>query len=419
MLSRPTKVLVGLLLAAGGAAYWLISEHAGEPLPVPEDAVPPGRWSRVPAGGSADDQALVSLLSLPYLEGKVEAGEVSGVTVHDPERAWDGLNLYCSGHAPEALLMDMAGRVLHRWRMPFRQAFPDRPRNQESAFFRRVALLPGGQLLALFHGTGLVKLDRDSRLLWTRPIAAFNDFWVAPDGGILVLTKEAEIIPSIHPEEPVLEDFVVELSASGEEMGRLSLLELFRRAPWADLLRDMKPHGDVLHSNTVTRLDGRAPQPFLAGGNLLVSLREVDVIGAIDPEAPEVVWALDGPWHRQHEPVALADGNVLLFDNRGSPGGGARALEIDPASGEVVWSFGDAPGQEIYSPEGGTVARLPNGNTLITASESGRVFEVTPGGEVVWEFVSPHRAGPDRQLVATLWEMQRLEGSGVDWLDGS
>ena len=29
---------------------------------------------------------------------------------------------------------------------------------------------------------------------------------------------------------------------------------------------------------------------------------------------------------------------------------------------------------------------MPNGNTLITDSNNGRVFEVTKNGEVVWEF---------------------------------
>jgi hypothetical protein len=34
--------------------------------------------------------------------------------------------------------------------------------------------------------------------------------------------------------------------------------------------------------------------------------------------------------------------------------------------------------------------RLPNGNTLITEGADGRVFEVTTGGDIVWEYVSPY-----------------------------
>jgi hypothetical protein len=51
---------------------------------------------------------------------------------------------------------------------------------------------------------------------------------------------------------------------------------------------------------------------------------------------------------------------------------------------------------------------LWNGNTLITESENGRAIEVTRGGRVVWEFNSPHRAGPRSELVATLFEVLRL-----------
>jgi hypothetical protein len=36
------------------------------------------------------------------------------------------------------------------------------------------------------------------------------------------------------------------------------------------------------------------------------------------------------------------------------------------------------------------VQRLPNGNTLICEGLTGRIFEVTPSGDVVWEYTSPH-----------------------------
>lgn len=415
MLSRATSILLAFLLIAAAVVYWTSSRDIAAPMAVPEDAVPPGRWSRVPKPPPGGDD-LAAVLSLPYVAGKIEAGETSGVVAYDRTRAWDGLNLYCSGHAPEAVLMDMRGRVLHRWSFAFGDAFPELRPSQETAFFRRVALLPGGGLVALFQGKGLIELDRDSRLLWARAIPVFNDLWVEPDGSLLVLTKRARVIPDINPREAVLEDFVVTLDPEGRETGRLSLLDLFRQPPWDELLDPMSERGDILHSNTVTRLSGRAPEPEFADGNLLVSLRQVDVVGVVDPGRRRVVWARRGPWHRQHEPVVLADGHLLVFDNQGRSDG-ARILELDPASGEIVWSYGEAPGQEIFSPEGGAVARLPNGNTLVTASEGGRAIEVDPSGEIVWEFVSPHRAGPDDSLVAALWEVQRIDPQRAVWLD--
>ena len=34
---------------------------------------------------------------------------------------------------------------------------------------------------------------------------------------------------------------------------------------------------------------------------------------------------------------------------------------------------------------------MKNGNTFITEGVSGRMFEVTPQGEIVWEYLSPFR----------------------------
>ena len=52
---------------------------------------------------------------------------------------------------------------------------------------------------------------------------------------------------------------------------------------------------------------------------------------------------------------------------------------------EIVWEYD----QDFYSRIISGVQRLPNGNTLITEGTGGRLIEVTPAGEVAWEFVNP------------------------------
>jgi len=54
---------------------------------------------------------------------------------------------------------------------------------------------------------------------------------------------------------------------------------------------------------------------------------------------------------------------------------------------------------------GGAAQRLSNGNTLITESDEGRVFEVTKGGERVWSYMNSDRAGGKR---ATIYRMTRI-----------
>jgi hypothetical protein len=40
---------------------------------------------------------------------------------------------------------------------------------------------------------------------------------------------------------------------------------------------------------------------------------------------------------------------------------------------------------------------LPNGNTLIDEGMGGRLFQITPVGDIVWEYVNPY---PGRSIVA-------------------
>src|SRR5690606_36181070 len=109
-----------------------------------------------------------------------------------------------------------------------------------------------------------------------------------------------------------------------------------------------------------------------------------------------------------------------LFDNLGGRDpriGRSRVLEIDPATGAVTWSYEGTVKTPFQSDTCGSCQRMPNGNTVITESDHGRAFEVTRDGEIVWEFVSPHRAGERNELIATLFELIRLPPDfPLDWL---
>ena len=54
-----------------------------------------------------------------------------------------------------------------------------------------------------------------------------------------------------------------------------------------------------------------------------------------------------------------------------------------------VWHYEAANRADFFSSEISGAQRLPNGNTLICAGVIGNLFEVTPGGEMVWQYVNP------------------------------
>jgi hypothetical protein len=374
-------------------------------------------------GGLAGDQeeAIARLRALGYLAGYEPAPELENVTTYVPGLAYEGLNLYTSGHAPEAVLMDMNGKVLHRWAYEFRDALPDHPEPEGS--FRletwpRVHLYDNGDLLANFDGYALIKVDRDSNLIWAKAGGFHHDIHVEDDGTIYVLTEEIKIIPRIHAYEPCVEDFITLLDPDGNIIRSTSILEAFENSSYASFLDNMGNYGDVLHTNTIEVLDGThaGRAPFFKKGNVLISVRTLNVIAIVDLELEKVVWALSGQWIGQHEPTLLADGHMLLFDNLGHQRA-SKVIEIDPFTQEIVWAYEGTPENGFYSPSSGRNQRLPNGNTIINEATGGRVFEVTPDRKIVWEFYNPARAGEDKELIATLFHFWRYGPEQfADWL---
>ncbi|MEO1018621.1 MAG: arylsulfotransferase family protein, partial [Pseudomonadota bacterium] len=164
------------------------------------------------------------------------------------------------------------------------------------------------------------------------------------------------------------------------------------------------PKGDYLHPNNVEIVtpEFAAQIPGWEEGQVLVSLLGMNGLALVDLDKRAVVDFIHGVWHEQHDPDLLANGNILLFDNQGDLAAGmhSQILEIDPRNNEIVWRFPATDAEPFYSKALGNQQRLGNGNVLITESLHGRIFEVTPSGDVVWEYLNPaERAGFHEFLV--------------------
>ncbi len=341
-----------------------------------------------------------------------------GVTTYDAARAYNGHTLVVYGQS--AVLVDMAGEEVHRWHLPA-EALREHGVSWEGEapepwyYWKPARLLPNGELIAIVdrvhftpEGLALIKLDSESRPLWVRPAFVHHDFDIDAEGRIYVLDQELretalEGLPNLVP--PFIDEGVLVLSPEGEPLARVSITEAFQRSAYRAMLnrfalinRDV--WGDYLHSNNVDVIDGEAAAAFdfLEEGQVMLSLREISAIAALDLEEERIVWAARGPWHMQHDPDLLADGSMLLFDNQGdwSRGGGSRVIRFDPVGGGIVWQYPAKPGQQLHSPFRAEQEQLPNGNVLINDFHTGRLIEVTPGGDIVWEYHCPF-THPERE----------------------
>ena len=185
---------------------------------------------------------------------------------------------------------------------------------------------------------------------------------------------------------------------------------------------------DWLHVNSATyvgpnRWFDQGDARF-APNNVIISSREASIIAIVGRNG-SIVWRMGPDYSASRELRAIRQiigqhhahlipkglpgaGNLLVFDNGGSSGygfaspvapdgrgafqrAGSRVLEINPLTLELVWSYQNA---RFFSTNISGAQRLPNGNTLITAGAGGRMFEVTPKNEIVWEYMYP-QFGPN------------------------
>lgn len=338
--------------------------------------------------------------------------EQRGVTRYIPDKCFDGLTLYTSGHDCAAFLVDMNGQLQHSWRLPFHTLWDNPPHVERAvppAFvhWRRAHLFPNGDLIAMYEaagdtpwGYGLVKVDRQSNVIWSLADHIHHDLVVRPDGSVITLAHDwrngdaTPVSGTEHLGRVLLDDYVLVVSADGEVTQRVSLLDAITGSDYADLLTTVtEEEWDLLHTNTVELItpEFAAHHDFAKAGQVMVSLRSRNALAILDLQSEQIVWASCGPYRAQHDPDVLPNGNVLLFDNHGNagPGGPSRILELDPASQAIRWSYAGSESEPLFSLVRSTQQLLPNDNVLITESDAGRILEVSRSGEICWEFRNP------------------------------
>lgn len=382
------------------------------------------------------DRRLEMLRSVPYIafsETTVDESE-TGVIFHNPEKACAGYNFFCNKLLGEVLLLDMVGRVMHRWTYP-------NPPPRKSSGSEHAVMLENGDLLVLKTFVELLRINWDSELIWRKKLDAHHDLAPAPDGSFYAITQEVKN----HRGKKVRFDAILHMTAEGEEKHRWSTYDHFAEIrgvldtrSFLDTIldsllacrsqEDEKSSGgksamalprhnysyfnmnsiSLLPATSLAEKDSRFRQ-----GNLLVCFRNVNQIAVLAKDTYRVLWAWgEGELEWPHHPTMLEDGHILIFDN-GVQRQYSRVVELDPESEVIVWEYRGDPPEDFYSYSRGSAQRLPNGNTLICESDKGRVFEVTKEGEVVWLWVEPV-AG--KGLPETVYRMMRLSSPQVDKL---
>lgn len=324
------------------------------------------------------------------------------VTLYDPSRAYNGYTLFWNFCGKDAWLIDMQGYVVHRWKMPHPPALHGvlLPNGNLFAAVRPLSMEEAAKLLPRgFGGIGgqLIEADWQGDLVWKLDVPfQVHDFYHLDNGNTVFISWHpsgqlpadfaATVkggIPGTEDNGVIWADAFVEVNSSGQEVWKWLPYE------------HMDPEIDV-----ICPLEARTFYPYvnsimsLPNGDILVSMRFTNTVAIIDKATGDIKWRWGpGEIAHQHDANMIDNGNILVFDNGGHRYGFqpaySRIVEVNPASNKIVWEYKSDPPTDFYTPVMGGCQRLPNGNTLICESLTGRIFEVTYEGKIVWEFVNP------------------------------
>lgn len=367
----------------------------------------------------------------------------TGVTIYKPEKTWGHYTIY-SGADKNSYLIDMNGHVVNSWPykgFPTEIIDPAVNKGQLGHVLVQLEERPDADKKSFGNGVNnhsVGELDWKGNIVWQwkgEKTAAHahqhHEIERLKNGNTLLLANRIHKIKGFKLDRTI-DDVIYEVSPQGEIVWQWLAsehLNEFGFTPEQVELVKNSNLADYLHLNNARTLG--ANKWFDAGDqrfhpdNIIIDSRQANFMAIIDKKTGKVVWNL-GPNYSSaelknpfvageskpravdqlsglHDAKMIAKGlpgagNILVFDNQGGSGypavsyqistGASRVVEIDPSTKQIVWEY--RPGTSFFSAFTSSARRLPNANTLITEGQTGRVFQVTKAGEIVWEYVSPH-----------------------------
>ena len=211
-------------------------------------------------------------------------------------------------------------------------------------------------------------------------------------------------------------DTVVEVSEGGSDHRVVfDFLTDYPVAPYWSCSH-MRGHGWLPDHNEWTHTNSLVPHP--TDDAWLLMPRYLDAVIKVDRATSTVDWqlggrhdffdlSLDDALSHPHMSHAFDD-RLLVFDNSTGHGALRRErsrvveyqLDEEGHRAEVVWVYEDPQPQTTGFL--GDAKRLTDGNTLVVWSDRGKVTEVTPEGDIVWELRLPYGQNTGRVEVMGL-----------------
>ncbi|MBX2990556.1 MAG: aryl-sulfate sulfotransferase [Bacteroidetes bacterium] len=393
-----------------------------------------GGYAMQPVGKFFLTKVLI-FITLAWLPGYVAA------------QAFDGYTLYGTFGSNTTRLVNMNNTIVKSWTHTRSGGYSAYLLQDGSVL--RTAVSSSSSLNGGGAQGVVQRVSWSGSLLWeytysTTTYRAHHDIEPMPNGNVLIIAWEVKtgaqaVAAGMNHSATIWPDHIIEVQPVGSTGGNI----VWRWHAWDHLIQDFDPtkanygvvadHPELLDINYRStsgdwmHVNGISYNPEL--DQIVFSSHELDEIYVIDHSTTiaEAAGHTGGRWgkggdflYRWGNPAAYrapgatvfnvvhcaawvpdtlpGGGHLMAFNNRNGTGASMIVELVPPVdtAGNYIWTPGAAFGPSspvwsysasgFYSNHLGGVQRLPNGNTLIAQSTSGRVFETTSAGTVVWNY---------------------------------
>ena len=333
------------------------------------------------------------------------------VSVLQPQAMAPGVTLI-TGVGPDrtlfAKLVDAQGKALHSWDIDWWRMWPHpdhvpegkRPHEPPGMDIQGAVLSPNGDLTFNFSDLGLMQVDFCGRVKWRAPHMTHHavaddekgNFWSLD---VVMRDDEDPTLPNIKPQ--FRDVSVVEFSPDGKLLHSYNIYRLLQKNGLHGFMylssyedESTAVTGDHFHTNDVDVFPSSMAPGEFAPGDVMVSVRNANLVFVFDPRTEKIKTVLAGRFVRQHDPDFVDGWTVSIFDNNniGLPESqrGSKIVEYDFRTGQMKTLYAGGGTRTFYTAVMGNHQRLPNGNMLLTESQNGRVLEVNRSGDLVWDY---------------------------------
>lgn len=302
---------------------------------------------------------------------------------------------------PEVSLIDISVNALvHKWQ-PDIENLVDKKSDKYRYRMVHPLLFDNGDIVFSHTDNDLIKMDINSDVIWmvegqfhhSKEFDGYGNIWTC---GIINGDDELD---SFSKKFNFRDDAIIKVSSSGKVMFKKSVASLLYENGFESILT-MSFGKDPIHLNDV--------QPALEDsdhwekGDLLLSIRNRNMVLLYRPTTNKVIWYQIGPWQNQHDvdffnekEITVYGNDIIIYNNDhttknnfDSNRGWNTVYNYSFDSDSIKKNFDKVfEENKINTPYQGLSKTISNKYLFVEETENGRLLKLSKN-TVLWEFVN-------------------------------